>query len=76
MLQLVQRVSCAATSRLSMWLCGCCLLVAQQEEAALEKTPAKAGRALWCVLRASTAKMLAVANFGGDARTGGAFFRS
>ena len=56
MLQLVQRVSCAATSSLSMWLRGCCLLAARQEEAALEKTPAKAGRALWYVLRASTAR--------------------
>ena len=56
MLQLVQRVSCAATSSLSMWLRGCCLLVARQEEAALEKTPAEAGRALWYVLRASTAR--------------------
>ena len=56
MLQLVQRVSCAATSSLSMWLRGCCLLVARQEEAALEKTPAEAGRALWYVLHASTAR--------------------
>ena len=41
---------------LSMWLRGCCLLVARQEEAALEKTPAEAGRALWYVLHASTAR--------------------
>ena len=54
--QLVQRVLCAATSSLSMWLLGCFLRVARQEETALEKTPEEAGRALWYVLRASTAR--------------------
>ena len=34
-----------------MWLLGCCLLVARQEGAALEKTGAEAGRGNWSIFR-------------------------